>query len=48
MTEQQGLVNYIWWEKHVYAKDKAEVFALYSSLAFDLTITSIITPFLPG
>ncbi|NBI27594.1 non-ribosomal peptide synthetase [Chengkuizengella marina] len=48
MIEQQGLVNYIWWAKQMYVKDKCEVFPLYSSLAFDLTITSIFTPLISG
>lgn len=44
MIEHQGLVNYIWWAKKMYVKNEDEVFPLYSSLAFDLTITSIFTP----
>ncbi|WP_205690232.1 non-ribosomal peptide synthetase [Chengkuizengella sediminis] len=48
MIEQQGLVNYIWWAKQMYVKDEYEVFPLYSSLAFDLTITSIFTPLISG
>lgn len=48
MIEHQGLVNYIWWAKKIYVKNKEEVFPLYSSLAFDLTITSIFTPLISG
>jgi amino acid adenylation domain-containing protein/non-ribosomal peptide synthase protein (TIGR01720 family) len=48
MIEHRGLVNYIWWAKQMYAKDDAEVFPLYSSLAFDLTVTSIFTPLITG
>lgn len=48
MITHQGLVNYIWWAKHMYVKDDNEVFALYSSLAFDLTVTSIFTPLVSG
>lgn len=48
MIEHQGLTNYIWWAKKVYLKDENEVMALYSSIAFDLTITSIFTPLISG
>ncbi|OPA80600.1 hypothetical protein BVG16_07745 [Paenibacillus selenitireducens] len=48
MIEHQGLVNYIWWAKQMYVKDENEVFPLYSSLAFDLTVTSIFTPLISG
>lgn len=45
--EQRGLTNYISWAKKTYTDGK-EVFPLYSSLAFDLTITSIFTPLISG
>ncbi len=48
MVEHRGLVNYIWWAKKMYASNENEVFPLYSSLAFDLTITSIFTPLISG
>lgn len=48
MIEHRGLVNYIWWAKKMYIKNDNEIFALYSSLAFDLTITSIFTPLISG
>ncbi len=48
MIEHQSLVNYIWWAKDMYLKGKDEIFALYSSLAFDLTVTSIFTPLITG
>lgn len=48
MIEHRGLVNYIWWAKKLYVKNKDEVFPLYSSLAFDLTVTSIFTPLISG
>jgi len=48
MIEHQGLVNYICWAKKVYVKHEQEVFPLYSSLAFDLTITSVFTPLISG
>lgn len=48
MIAHQQLVNYIWWAQQVYIDDPSDVFALYSSLAFDLTITSIFTPLVAG
>lgn len=48
MIEHQGLTNYIWWAKLMYAKEDPVVFPLYSSLAFDLTVTSIFTPLICG
>lgn len=48
MIEHQGLTNYIWWAKKMYLKDENEVMPLYSSIAFDLTITSIFTPLISG
>lgn len=48
MIEHRGLVNYICWAKKVYVKQSEEVFPLYSSLAFDLTITSLFTPLISG
>ena len=48
MIEHQGLVNYIWWAQKMYLKDSDEIFPLYSSLAFDLTVTSIFTPLISG
>ncbi len=49
MIEQRGLVNYICWAKKMYLiKDKDEAMPLYSSISFDLTITSIFTPLVSG
>lgn len=47
MIEHRSLVNYIWWAKEIYVKSD-EIFALYSSIAFDLTVTSIFTPLISG
>ncbi|OYD09093.1 non-ribosomal peptide synthetase [Paludifilum halophilum] len=46
--EHQGLVNYIWWARTSYVKGTDDAFALYSSIAFDLTVTSIFTPLISG
>lgn len=48
MIEHKGLTNYIWWAKKMYLKDENEVMALYSSISFDLTVTSIFTPLISG
>lgn len=44
----RALVNYLWWCRDVYVKNEEASFALYSSLAFDLTVTSIFTPLMTG
>lgn len=43
----RGLINYISWASKYYI-EKNDVFALYSSLSFDLTVTSIFTPLISG
>ncbi|MFS0553781.1 non-ribosomal peptide synthase/polyketide synthase [Brevibacillus sp. 179-C9.3 HS] len=48
MITHQGLVNYIWWANKVYVEGEAVDFPLYSSISFDLTVTSIFTPLLSG
>ncbi|TYP72401.1 non-ribosomal peptide synthetase [Paenibacillus methanolicus] len=48
MIEHRGLTNYIWWAKQMYTRGRGEVFPLYTSLAFDLTVTSIFTPLVSG
>jgi surfactin family lipopeptide synthetase C len=46
--QHAALTNYIWWAKGVYLQNERLDFPLYSSLAFDLTITSIYTPLITG
>lgn len=48
MIEHKGLVNYIWWAKQAYDIRSTDIFPFYSSLSFDLTITSIFTPLILG
>ncbi|WP_139487924.1 non-ribosomal peptide synthase/polyketide synthase [Brevibacillus dissolubilis] len=48
MIHHRGLVNYITWANKVYVQGEKLDFALYSSFAFDLTITSIFTPLISG
>lgn len=47
MVKRKGLTNYIWWAKKQYIDD-IEVFPLFTSLAFDLTVTSVFTPLISG
>jgi len=48
MVEHRGLVNYIWWAGQTYIRGRDDAFALYSSLTFDLTVTSLFTPLVYG
>lgn len=48
MISQQSLVNYICWAAQVYGKGERANFPLFSSISFDLTITSIFTPLITG
>jgi acyl-coenzyme A synthetase/AMP-(fatty) acid ligase/acyl carrier protein len=48
MIEHRGLVNYSFWAKKMYIQSQEESFALYSSLSFDLTVTSIFAPLISG
>ncbi len=44
----RSLVNYVWWAKEQYVCGETVAFALYSSLAVNLTVTSIYTPLITG
>ncbi|WP_257137762.1 non-ribosomal peptide synthetase, partial [Bacillus pseudomycoides] len=48
VIEHKGLINYIDWAKKKYVCGADDTFALYSSLSFDLTVTSLFTPLLSG
>ncbi|SCV41473.1 Malonyl CoA-acyl carrier protein transacylase [Bacillus subtilis] len=48
LIEHRGLANYIGWAKEVYVNDEKTNFPLYSSVSFDLTVTSIFTPLITG
>jgi amino acid adenylation domain-containing protein len=48
MVEHRGLVNYIWWAAKKYIKKGKVNFPFYSSISFDLTVTSIFTPLITG
>jgi len=48
MIEHKGLVNYIWWAAKNYIKGEKIGFPLYTSISFDLTVTSIFAPLITG
>jgi amino acid adenylation domain-containing protein len=48
MIRHRSLVNYIWWASAQYAQGEQLTWPLFSSLAFDLTVTSIFTPLISG
>ena len=48
VVEHQGLTNYICWAKKQYVNDEKLSFPLYTSLSFDLTVTSIFVPLVSG
>ncbi|WP_245435613.1 amino acid adenylation domain-containing protein [Microvirga calopogonii] len=48
MIEHRSLVNYIWWAARVYSEGEILAWPLFSSLAFDLTVTTLFTPLITG
>ncbi len=48
MIEHRSLVNYIRWAAEYYVKHEEAAFALFTSIAFDLTVTSVFTPLITG
>jgi bacitracin synthase 3 len=48
MIEHCGLRNYIWYAADQYVKNESITFPLYTSISFDLTVTSIFTPLITG
>lgn len=48
MVRHSNLFNYIFWAKGFYLQGEQYDFPLFSSLSFDLTITSIFTPLVSG
>ncbi|HYT18649.1 MAG TPA: non-ribosomal peptide synthetase [Candidatus Polarisedimenticolia bacterium] len=48
LIEHRSLVNYIWWANQKYCRGERLSWPLFSSLAFDLTVTSIFTPLISG
>ncbi|KAA6473946.1 non-ribosomal peptide synthetase/type I polyketide synthase [Bacillus swezeyi] len=48
LVKHLGLENYIKWAAGQYVRGEKRDFALYTSLSFDLTVTSIFTPLVTG
>ncbi|MCX6316576.1 MAG: amino acid adenylation domain-containing protein, partial [Bacteroidetes bacterium] len=48
MVEHRSLMNYLWWALQYYLQGEPSVFALHTSLAFDLTVTSLFVPLISG
>ena len=48
LLTHRGLVNYLWWARAQYTGGQPASFALYSSLSFDLTVTSLFLPLIVG
>lgn len=48
LVSHRNLMNYLFWARGQYLCHEREVFALYSSFAFDFTLTSLFLPLLDG
>ncbi|MDR2234817.1 MAG: amino acid adenylation domain-containing protein [Chryseobacterium sp.] len=48
MIHHSALLNYISWAADQYVGNEKTAFSLYSSISFDLTVTSIFTPLVTG
>ncbi|MFC0242592.1 non-ribosomal peptide synthetase [Rhodopseudomonas telluris] len=48
VIEHRSLVNYIWWAARMYSAGERLTWPLFSSLAFDLTVTTLFTPLVTG
>ncbi|MBL7727058.1 MAG: amino acid adenylation domain-containing protein [Dinghuibacter sp.] len=48
MIEHRSLANYIHWAAQEYAGNKPATFPLFTSVSFDLTVTSVFTPLVTG
>jgi amino acid adenylation domain-containing protein/non-ribosomal peptide synthase protein (TIGR01720 family) len=48
LLRHRNVVNYIWWGASVYVKGETTSFPLFTSLSFDLTVTSIFIPLVTG
>ncbi len=48
MICHESLVNYLMWARGEYSIDEGSVFPLFTSIAFDLTITSLFLPLISG
>ncbi len=48
MIEHGSLMNYVSWASEYYLNGEAATFGLYTSISFDLTVTSIFPPLITG
>ncbi|MGP1993455.1 non-ribosomal peptide synthetase [Zobellia laminariae] len=48
LISQQALSNYIFWAKEAYHTNEKSIFPLFTSIGFDLTITSTFLPLVSG
>ncbi len=48
VVTNSSLTNYTCWAAETYIKEKSAKFPLYTSISFDLTVTSIFTPLITG
>ncbi|AGC43388.1 non-ribosomal peptide synthetase [Myxococcus stipitatus DSM 14675] len=48
MVPHRGVVNYLAWSERAYAADEGAGTLVHSPLSFDLTVTSLFTPWLTG
>ncbi|NOQ24715.1 MAG: amino acid adenylation domain-containing protein [Bacteroidales bacterium] len=48
LITHSGVVNYLCWASKIYIKGEKVDFPLYSSLSFDLTVTSLFLPLITG
>jgi len=48
VLEHRGIVNYVYWAAKQYVKNERVCFPFYTSISFDLTVTSIFTPLVTG
>jgi amino acid adenylation domain-containing protein len=48
VVEHGALLNYVWWARSVYGQGEPLDWPLFTSVAFDLTVTSLYVPLLSG
>lgn len=48
LLRHRNVINYAWWGAGVYVNGKTVTFPLFTSLSFDLTVTSIFIPLITG
>ena len=48
ILEHRSVVNYTWWAAKRYVKDEKVNFPFYTSIAFDLSVTSLFVPLITG